>query len=192
MPASHTGERRADARRNIESILDAATACLAADADASVADIAKAAGVGRVTLYGHFPSRADLIAAALDRTVDHASELLDSLDLGGDPRDALRVLVQEAWSSLGGLVALHDAAARALPAERLRRAHARPMRLVEELIARGRDVGVFRTDQPAGWLGAVFFSTIHAAADEVHRGQLDSAQAGPLVASTLLAAYTLP
>jgi TetR/AcrR family transcriptional repressor of mexCD-oprJ operon len=192
VPASHTGERRADARRNIASILDAATACLAADAEASVADIAKAAGVGRVTLYGHFPSRADLIGAALDRTVDHASELFDSLDLEGDPREALRVLVEAAWSSLSGLVALHAVATRSLPAERLRQAHARPMRLVEQLIGRGREQGAFRTDQPTGWLVAVFFSTIHGAAEEVHRGRLAAEEAGPLVASTLLAAYTSP
>ncbi|PZG15983.1 TetR/AcrR family transcriptional regulator [Nonomuraea aridisoli] len=49
--------RRADAERNIAAILDAATRLISADPTVSVADIAKAAGVGRVTLYGHFPSR---------------------------------------------------------------------------------------------------------------------------------------
>ena len=67
-------ERRADARRNIAAILDAALLCLARDPDASIADIAQAAGVGRVTLYGHFKSRADLIDA-VPRAVEptHAS-----------------------------------------------------------------------------------------------------------------------
>jgi hypothetical protein len=39
---------RADARRNIALILDAAQSCLARDPDASMSDIAVAAGVGRV------------------------------------------------------------------------------------------------------------------------------------------------
>ena len=46
--------QRADARRNIAAILDAATDCLARDPEMSIADIAAAAGVGRITLYGHF------------------------------------------------------------------------------------------------------------------------------------------
>src|SRR5216684_4659102 len=82
-------ERRADARRNIAAILDAALLCLARDPDASIADIAQAAGVGRVTLYGHFKSRADLIDAVLARTLEHADALLDAADLAGDPRVAL-------------------------------------------------------------------------------------------------------
>ena len=61
--------QRADARRNIAAILDAATECLAHDPEMSIADIAAAAGVGRITLYGHFRTRADLVDAVLVRTV---------------------------------------------------------------------------------------------------------------------------
>ncbi|MGH3403828.1 MAG: hypothetical protein ACRDRJ_15215 [Streptosporangiaceae bacterium] len=43
--------RRADARRNIAAILEAALDCLARDPQASIADIAAGAGVGRITLY---------------------------------------------------------------------------------------------------------------------------------------------
>src|ERR1700731_535694 len=56
--AARERDRRADARRNIASILDAAQDCLSRDPTASIADIAQAAGVGRVTLYGHFGTRA--------------------------------------------------------------------------------------------------------------------------------------
>jgi AcrR family transcriptional regulator len=49
-------EQRADARRNVEAILDAAQHCLSHDPQATIAHIAHAAGVGRVTLYGHFKS----------------------------------------------------------------------------------------------------------------------------------------
>ena len=53
--------RRADARRNIAKILDAAVARLSEDPAASVGSVAEAAGVGRVTLYGHFPKLPDLL-----------------------------------------------------------------------------------------------------------------------------------
>ena len=52
-----TPKLRADARRNIELILDAAEACLTRNPDASMSDIAAEAGLGRVTIYGHFTSR---------------------------------------------------------------------------------------------------------------------------------------
>ncbi len=56
--------RRADARRNCEKILDAARGAFTGpDADASMAEIARRAGVGMATLYRNFPSRRDLLEA---------------------------------------------------------------------------------------------------------------------------------
>ena len=65
--------QRADARRNVAAILDAATECLARDPEVSIADIATAAGVGRITLYGHFKTRAELIDAVVVRTTEHCA-----------------------------------------------------------------------------------------------------------------------
>jgi hypothetical protein len=67
------------------------------DPDASVGDIAKAAGVGRVTFYGHFPTRADLVDAVFARTVAEADEAFKGVDLTGDPRAALARLVASSW-----------------------------------------------------------------------------------------------
>src|SRR5690348_8100542 len=89
--------QRADARRNIAAILDAATDCLARDPEVSIADIAVAAGVGRITLYGHFRTRADLIDAVMVRTVERADAILDATDTSGDPADALARLVASSW-----------------------------------------------------------------------------------------------
>ena len=55
--------RRADAERSIARILEAAIDCLSADPDASMADIARHAGVVRATIYVHFPTRESLISA---------------------------------------------------------------------------------------------------------------------------------
>ena len=77
--------QRADARRNTAAILDAATDCLARDPGMSIADIAAAAGVGRITLYGHFKTRAELVDAVLVRTIKHANAILDATDTVHDP-----------------------------------------------------------------------------------------------------------
>src|SRR4051794_17223520 len=89
-----TSPKRADARRNIAAILDAATDCLARDPDSSINDIAQAAGVGRVTLYGHFESRAALVSQVVQRAIAQSEESLGAVDLTGDPREALGRLLE--------------------------------------------------------------------------------------------------
>jgi AcrR family transcriptional regulator len=57
---------RADAQRNRDAIVQAAREAFARDGvTSSIEDIARAAGVGSATLYRHFPTRDDLIAASL-------------------------------------------------------------------------------------------------------------------------------
>jgi AcrR family transcriptional regulator len=57
-PSPPDAPRRADARRNRERLLAAATAAFAEQgADAPLEDIARRAGVGIGTLYRHFPTR---------------------------------------------------------------------------------------------------------------------------------------
>ncbi|MFD5177221.1 TetR/AcrR family transcriptional regulator [Nocardia sp. NPDC058379] len=63
--------QRADARRNQQTLLDAAAAAfVAAGVDVPVREIAAAAGVGVGTIYRHFPTRADLIVAVYRHQVD--------------------------------------------------------------------------------------------------------------------------
>ncbi|MGW0763287.1 TetR/AcrR family transcriptional regulator, partial [Streptomyces sp. NPDC002814] len=67
--------KRADARRNKETLLDAAAAVfVTAGVDAPVRDIAARAGVGMGTIYRHFPTRADLIIAVYRHQVDACAE----------------------------------------------------------------------------------------------------------------------
>src|SRR5258706_6557400 len=57
--------KRADARRNEATLLEAAAAAfIATGVDAPVRHIAAKAGVGIGTIYRPFPTRADLIVAA--------------------------------------------------------------------------------------------------------------------------------
>jgi AcrR family transcriptional regulator len=82
---------RADARRNEDRLLVAAAVAFANDgANASVRDIARAAGVGIGTLYRRFPSKELLIEATYQHEVQSlcaaAPELAESLA----PAEALR------------------------------------------------------------------------------------------------------
>jgi AcrR family transcriptional regulator len=67
--------KRADARRNEKTLLDAANAAfVASGVDVPVRDIAARAGVGVGTIYRHFPTRADLIVAVYRHQVDACAE----------------------------------------------------------------------------------------------------------------------
>jgi TetR/AcrR family transcriptional regulator, mexCD-oprJ operon repressor len=197
MPTSDTHStarraQRADARRNIAAILDAATDCLARDPEMSIADIAAAAGVGRITLYGHFKTRADLVDAVLARTIEHADAVLDATDTGGDPADALARLVTASWQIVHQFRNILLAAQRELPAERIRSAHDPTLRRMQALIGRGQRAGTFRTDLPKQWLITTAFSLMHAAAQDTAAGRINPGDAAGLITATLLAAFTPP
>ncbi|GLY91858.1 TetR/AcrR family transcriptional regulator [Actinoallomurus iriomotensis] len=67
--------KRADARRNKETLLDAAAAVfVSSGVEAPIRDIATKAGVGTATIYRHFPTRADLIIAVYRHQVEALAE----------------------------------------------------------------------------------------------------------------------
>ncbi|SDO08153.1 TetR/AcrR family transcriptional regulator [Lentzea jiangxiensis] len=68
-------QRRADARRNAGSVLEAAAAVfVTSGVNASIREIAARAGVGTATIYRHYPTRADLIVAVYRSQVEALSE----------------------------------------------------------------------------------------------------------------------
>jgi AcrR family transcriptional regulator len=82
---------RADARRNLQTLLKTAMAVFAASGvDAPVREIAEKAGVGVGTLYRHFPTRADLIVAVFRREVDACADAAPVLAAEHAPEEALR------------------------------------------------------------------------------------------------------
>lgn len=83
--ADSARRKRADARRNEQSLLDAAASVfVVSGVDAPVRDIAAAAGVGMGTIYRHFPTRADLVIAVYRHQVDACAEAGPAL-LAADP-----------------------------------------------------------------------------------------------------------
>jgi AcrR family transcriptional regulator len=82
--------RRADARRNIDALLEAALAVFGTSGvDAPAKEIADLAGVGVGTLYRHFPKRSDLVTAVFQREVDACAAAAPALAAAHGPGVAL-------------------------------------------------------------------------------------------------------
>src|SRR5215217_1332870 len=162
MSTAKTEARRADAERNVEAILNAASELLAERPDVSMAEIARAAGVVRATLYAHFPSRRDLIEAAVDRAVTESSARLDEAGIDDGPAAAaLGRMIDASWSVLDRHRALAETAVETIGHAELQSRHWPLLDRVQRLIERGQAEGTFRDDLPAGWLVATVFGLIH-------------------------------
>lgn len=181
-----TDHRRAIAERNVEAILDAAEALLERHARASIAGVAAEAGVSRVTVYAHFPTREALLEAVVERAVARAGVALDAAEPdAGPPLEALDRVIAAGWRELDRNRAMAQAAAEQLSPAALARAHEAAHRRVRRLVERGRDEGAVRTDVPVDWLVAGVFALIHACGEEVRAGRLDAAGALDVLSATL-------
>ena len=138
---------RADARRNREAVVAAAKKLFAdRGLDAQVPDVARAANVGVGTVYRHFPTKDELIAALVgdrfDRLAEKARESLESTEAWEGFADFIRFAAQiqaddrALCEVMGSRPELMDAAARAagLP------------ELAERLVRRAQRAGQLRMD----------------------------------------------
>jgi len=189
-PSAPQDHRRAAAERSVAAILDAAERLLATGSDASTSAVAAAAGVSRVTLYSHFPTRPALLEAVAQRAVGRGAEAIAAAKPGtGEPAEALDRLIEAAWGKLDRDLSLLAAGRAELSPDALRRAHEQIDAPILALIKRGRSAGAFRKDVPANWLLATYYALMHAAADEVNAGRLSRRQALPAVKRTIGAAF---
>ena len=185
--------RRADAQRNVETIVAAARDLLRHGTLPSMSEVAAAAGVGRVTLYAHFASREALLDAVVRQAIADTDRALAGLALDDGPAEiALARLIRTSWSILDRHRTVRAAALAELGAEALRDQHDQVVHHVERLLARGQDDQVFRSDLPGPWLVAVFYATLHAGADEVSAGRLDAGAAPDVLVTTLLSTLRAP
>jgi TetR/AcrR family transcriptional regulator, mexCD-oprJ operon repressor len=184
------GPRRADALRNVESILEAAERCLARDPDASVSEIAVAAGLGRVTVYGHFRSRQVLVEAVAERVLARVHAELEAVDLSGDPFEALDRLVGATWTLTCRSGSLLVATERALPPDAVRAVHGGG--LTERwrwLLTEGQRLGSFRRELSVDWMTATVHALVRAAVNEAETGRLDPQDAVVTIVRTLAGAF---
>jgi AcrR family transcriptional regulator len=135
---------RADAQRNIGSLLEAAKSVFAtAGVDAPAKEIAELAGVGVGTLYRHFPQRSDLVRAVFQHGVDACADAAPALAAANEPGAALEQWLRRYTEFVGtkrGLAAaLHsgDPAYGALPGYFMQRLEPALASLLEAAIASG-------------------------------------------------------
>jgi AcrR family transcriptional regulator len=189
-PAAEPRRRRADAERSIARILDAAVDALASDPDASMAEIARRAGVVRATIYVHFPTRDALIDAVTHRAITEVGAVIDAAEPErGDPADALQRVLASTWRELGRYHAL-VAITTQLPLPEVRARHHPVLARLEPLIARGQRDGSFRSDVPASWHLSMLMALIHAASAELQAARIADTQAEAALVSTVLGAIS--
>jgi len=81
---------RSDARRNRRTVLNAAVALLAQRPQATMQEVADASGLGRTTVYRHFPRRQDLIDALFTEVIREATGTTEeALRSAGSARELL-------------------------------------------------------------------------------------------------------
>jgi TetR/AcrR family transcriptional regulator, mexCD-oprJ operon repressor len=191
MATETADHRRATAERNVEAILDAAEGLLRRRAQPSIAAVAKEAGVSRVTVYAHFPTREQLIEGVVARVTEAADASLEAAKPAeGDPVEALERVITVAWQTIERQQAIRQAAAEELSSEAVWRAHQKPAGTVRRLIERGRRTAAFRKDLPVQWLVASCFALLHTAADEVREGRIKRDAAMTAVKTSLIELLT--
>lgn len=129
---------RADARRNRARVLEAAESVFDEQGpSASTEEIARAAGVGIGTVFRHFPTKEDLLAAIMKARLEQVFADADRLAAEGDPAAAF-------FDFFGQLVA----------------EAARKKTVVDLLVRSGVD---FQADKPIGGLRDVVGRLLHSA-----------------------------
>ena len=155
--------RRSHARSNRVRLLAAAREELGRDPNASLDEIARAAGVVRRTLYGHFPSREALIDALATEAKERLEEAFTAARRpDADPPSALAGLILASWGVGDHYRMLISLARRRLGEERLRAILAPARAEAVAILARGQRDGSFGTHLPAPVLALATESVVLA------------------------------
>jgi AcrR family transcriptional regulator len=178
---------RVDAERNRAALLGAARDVFAEQGlEAPLEEIAMRAGVGIATLYRRFPTRGQLVAAALvDKVVQYAEAAEQALAVP-DPWAGFASFVERICELQAGDRGMSELLSMALPAdehiEELRRlANVR----VAELVERAKAAGRLRQDFAVEDLLLLLI----AHAGVVHVTHRDAPQAGPRFVALMLGAF---
>ncbi|NKU96278.1 TetR family transcriptional regulator [Rhodococcus hoagii] len=164
---------RSQARANRARILEAAISAFAADPDASMDDVAKAAGVVRRTVYSHFPNREALI----EGLVAEASGAICSSLASGPPAPeradlAVAVLALRTWPIGDRFRVLLSFARRELGEERIHDL-LEPLRTISVgNVERGQREGMFSSYLSAELLVAMYEGMTLTLLEHANRGAI--------------------
>ncbi len=183
---------RADALANRRAILEAARDVLAEDAvGGSIEQIARRAGLARRTVYGHFPTREDLVRALASRLASEVTEHLAAAPGSDDPLEALALFVHATSSVAAVYHPLGPLSRLPVAREELTRSLQQVrQRLVELLTAAAPrlDLAATTPDAAAHLITAMQWGLL----DAVAQGQLAQEDAGTVATRSVLRALGVP
>ncbi len=186
-------ERVTRADSNRRRILDVALTELLRDPDASMDQIARAAGVVRRTVYGHFPSRETLIVAIAEGAIRAIGEALESEPVtDGDPAGSLARRTLAVWQVADRYRLLVSLAQRSGTMEDIRGGLAPHREELTQLFRLGLDAGAFTSVLTAGALALVQEQVLFGLMQAVNDGELDAKEAGTAAAITSLITAGVP
>jgi AcrR family transcriptional regulator len=170
--------------RDAGSLLDAVAEVLVANLSASMAEVAKAAGIGRTTLHKHYASRDELLRAVGFRALELWDLALDGVP-DSDPDGGL-LAVATAMVPIGPQLAFlwRTPALDQFP-ELVKRAMAVEDRTTAILL-RAQRRNVIAPGIPDWWLLDTYLSLIYSASIAVTGGKLAPLDAPGLAVRTLL------
>ncbi|MDX3386750.1 TetR/AcrR family transcriptional regulator [Streptomyces niveiscabiei] len=190
-PRTGAAGTRADANRR--RILDVALAELLRDPDASMDQIARAAGVVRRTVYGHFPSREALIATLVDGAVESVTAVHDRAHEGvDDPLEACARSLLAVWTIADRYRLLVALAQRTVTMQGIRERLSPLRETTVQTIQLALDEGVFVSPLNASALAYVHEQILFGLMEAVNDGHLDAGEAGRSAAVTVLTASGVP
>jgi AcrR family transcriptional regulator len=182
--------RRADAQRSIDAIVEAARAVLGERPNASMEEIAAAAGVTRQTVYAHFPSRDALIMAVVHSVRDEGLAMLEAAGLDDmPPVDAMRAFLRISWQLIERFAVLFEPMLARISQLKSEQSHHGVDVVIERIVRRGLASGDFDSTLPVDWLAAAAHTLGHMAADQVFSGKLTNADAAALLETSILQLY---
>lgn len=182
---------RADVNRR--RILDLALAELLRDPDASMDQIARAAGVVRRTVYGHFHTREALVGALVDEAVETVAAAHAAGREGvADPAESLARSTLAVWEIADRYRLLVALAQRSVTVQGIRDRLTPVREACVDIIRQGLDQGVFESPLPPGALSYVHEQSLFALMEAVNDGLLATEEAGRSAAVTMLTTAGVP
>ncbi|MER5372060.1 TetR/AcrR family transcriptional regulator [Streptomyces sp. NPDC002553] len=179
---------RSNARSNRARILATARRELGRDPDVTLEELAKAAGVVRRTLFGHFPGRAALLEALAEEAAETLRSTVAAASRPTEPADrALAYFAFSMWPVGDRYRMLLALARRDLGAERVAEILAVARDEVTAVLERGQRDGVFPAHLPAPVLSAGLEAMSVALLEQVNTGAWED-DGTRLAVATLVAA----
>ena len=186
-PAARVPLRR-NSRSNRARILATARRELGQNPDVTLEELARAAGVVRRTLFGHFPGRSALLEALAEEASETFKEVLVDGVPPEEPADrALAYFMLRIWPVGDRYRMLLGLARRDLGAERVTEVLAPAREVVTAILERGQRDGVFHSHLPPAVLSAGLEGMTVALLEDVNTGALEDDGTRTAVA-TLIAA----